>query len=366
MSQHIDFIDGPLTGSPGDIGESEKWWVERQEALEQAGYLLRSRYRPDWKPSWVGTNKFFMNCEDAQIVGIRLGMDATRISDGKQVMLKRLPHHEGPYELEFNKLFSTDPLFSNPRNHCVQLLDVIRLPDEPPIIVHPLLRPFYNPRLQTYGEFVTFFAQTCEGVQFMHENHVAHRDCTSENIMLDPSNMYPESFHPAEIERSKDFRGKAKWYSRTRRPTRYLLIDFGLSRRYDPANGPPLEIPLRGGDKSAPEHRDMKTPCNPFPTDVYYLGNLVREYYIQKYRGFEFMEPLVTDMVQDDPTKRPTMEQVVTRFSEIQGKLSTWKLRSRIARKHEHWPVTIWKSVYHWYCTIGYVLGRKAAIPEPK
>jgi len=129
----------------------------------------------------------------------------------------------------------------------------------------------------------------------MHENHVAHRcvvtfptpicllhmvlisDCTSENIMLDPSNMYPESFHLADNRRSKDFRREAKWYSQTRRPTRYLLIDFGLSRRYDPANGPPLENPPRGGDKSAPDHQDMNTPCNPFPTDVYYLGNMVRE-----------------------------------------------------------------------------------------
>jgi hypothetical protein len=101
--------------------------------------------------------------------------------------------------------------------------------------------------------------------------------------MLDPSHMFPESFHPAVIDRSKDFRRKAKWHSRTRRPTRYLLIDFGLSRRYDPANGPPLDLPIRGGDKSAPEHQDRVTPHNPFPTDVYYLGNLVREDYLQVY-----------------------------------------------------------------------------------
>ena len=99
--------------------------------------------------------------------------------------------------------------------------------------------------------------------------------------MLDPSNMYPESFHPAEINRSKDFRRKAKWYSRTRRPTKYHIIDFGLSRRYDPANGPPLDKPYRGGDKSAPEHLDTEIFCNPFPTEVYYLGNLVREEFIQ-------------------------------------------------------------------------------------
>ena len=106
-------------------------------------------------------------------------------------------------------------------------------------------------------------------------------DCTAANIMLDPSDMYPESFHPAEINRSKDFRRKAKWYSRTRRPTNYLLIDFGLSRRYDPANGPPLDKPYQGGDKTAPEHQDLEIFCNPFPTDVYYLGNLVREEFIQ-------------------------------------------------------------------------------------
>ena len=132
----------------------------------------------------------------------------------------------------------------------------------------------------------------------MHENNVAHRyvvvlfvhvahliktisDCTSRNIMLDPSNMYPESFHPVDIDRRKDFRRQAKWYSRTRRPTKYLLIDFGLSRRYDPADGPPLDRPVHGGDKSAPEHQDRVTPCNPFHTDVYYLGNLVREDFIQ-------------------------------------------------------------------------------------
>ena len=93
-------------------------------------------------------------------------MDATRISDGKPVMLKMLPEEEGPYELQINKLFSTEPLASNPKNHCVHLLDVIELPNNPPIIVQPLLRPFYDPKLQTYGEFVTFFAQICE-VSFM-------------------------------------------------------------------------------------------------------------------------------------------------------------------------------------------------------
>ena len=58
------------------------------------------------------------------------------------------------------------------------------------------------------------------------------------------------------------------------RPPHYYLIDFGFSRQYHSRRT--LDIPLRGGDKSAPEHRNA-TRCNPFYTDVYYLGNLVRQ-----------------------------------------------------------------------------------------
>jgi hypothetical protein len=135
------------------------------------------RFRPGWQPSWTGTKKKFFHVEDGQSVVVsvttlflyfclgyqlRVGMDATRISDGRSVMLKMLPREEGPHELEISKLFSTEPLASDPRNHCVCLLDVIELPDDPPIIVHPLLRPFADPPLQTYGEFIAFFSHTCD------------------------------------------------------------------------------------------------------------------------------------------------------------------------------------------------------------
>ena len=119
-------------------------------------------------------------------------MDATRISDGRPVMLKLLVPTEGPHELRINRLVSSEPLRSDPRNHCAPLLDVIELPNEPQIMVHARLRPFDDPPMQTYGEFVAFFRQLCEvsdmlwwngrswystnqGIQFLHENNIAHR-----------------------------------------------------------------------------------------------------------------------------------------------------------------------------------------------
>ena len=96
--------------------------------------------------------------------------------------------------------------------------------------------------------------------------------------MFDPSKMYPEGYHPTQIDRSRDFKSRAKRYTRTQRPPRYYLIDFGLSRQY--LSRKALDVPLRGGDKSAPEHRNA-TRCNPFHTDIYYLGKLVRQEFIQ-------------------------------------------------------------------------------------
>ena len=78
------------------------------------------------------------------------------------------------------------------------------------------------------------------------------------------------------------------------------------------------------------------------------------------------MNGLIADMVQEDPTKRPTMDDVVARISEIKKKLSTWKARSRMVRKEEFWPLKVWRTVGHWYRTIGYVVGRMPAIPDPK
>ena len=77
-------------------------------------------------------------------------------------MLKMLPDDEGPDELRLNRMFSSEPLASNPRNHCAPLLDVIQLPNDPPIMVHSLLRLYFDPPFHTYGEFVAFFGQICE------------------------------------------------------------------------------------------------------------------------------------------------------------------------------------------------------------
>jgi hypothetical protein len=64
----------PPGRQPGELGENEKWWAERQKALEQVGYMLRPRYHPDRKPSWAGTNKFYLDFEDGQPERVSVGI----------------------------------------------------------------------------------------------------------------------------------------------------------------------------------------------------------------------------------------------------------------------------------------------------
>ncbi|KAI9512192.1 kinase-like domain-containing protein [Russula earlei] len=311
----------------GTLFPSELWWRDHYHDIESQGYVLRPRYHPNWEPSWRKSGKDFFKAEDGQPTLLPYAMDATCKENGKQVMLKNIPARRGQQELIIARSLSSPELRSERRNHCVPLLGSFDAPDavDRKLVVMPYLRPFDKPHFRTYGEIAAFFTQICEGLQFMHERNIAHRDCTAYNIIFDPSEMYPEGFHPVKINRSKDFKGKPEHYDRTQRPSHYYLIDFGLSRQYNSRDA--SDEPLRGGDKSAPEHRHGRK-CNPFHTDIYYLRNLVRERFMkvmspqsrsvgrfQRYNGFEFMEALVDAMTDEDPGKRPAIEAVLEEFA---------------------------------------------------
>ncbi|KAF9455576.1 kinase-like domain-containing protein [Collybia nuda] len=334
----------------------EIYWRDRYFWFKEHGYLLRPRYHPEWIASWKGSVKSRLHFEDAQVgTMFTVVMSATRLSDGAQVMLKRLKKSTAN-ELDIGQLFSNPPHNSHPSNHCVPLYDVLVNPDEDMVfLVSPLLTDWDEPELETVGEAVEFLRQLFEGLEYMHIQNVAHNDVKFDNVMLDPLPLYDEPFHPTNPAMSQDYTHPVKRHSRTLRPVKYYYIDFGNAMYFNPENGPP-RIPIRpggyGGDRSVPEFKTM-TECNPFPVDVYRAGNLIRHAFMghgdvgfgAKY-GLDFMKPLLQDMCQDDPLKRPTMSEVVARFSVLLKSLSTWRLRSRLVSKDEsafsrltHFPV---------------------------
>ncbi|GJJ14673.1 hypothetical protein Clacol_008939 [Clathrus columnatus] len=300
------------THEPGEITPQEEFWIEHQRWLESCGYMLRPRYHPDWIPSWKSSKKKSYTFEDGQILPPTLAglMDAKRISDGKLVKLKRVFKPEHPFEAEIGLYFSSPALKDDPHNHCIPILDILEVPDVDDLVllVMPLLRPYNNPSFVTIGETVDFLKQILQVS--------ATRDCTGVNILMDPKDMYPQGYHPMSILRNWEKDTFAKHRTRTECPPRYYLADFGLSRKYDPNDEPVLDYPIRGADKSVPEFQDEGSfeRSDPFATDIYYLGNMIREDFINRYFGLAFIRPLVENMIKKDPSARPSIDQVIQQF----------------------------------------------------
>ncbi|KAI5827253.1 hypothetical protein K523DRAFT_247284 [Schizophyllum commune Tattone D] len=369
------------------IWDEEEWWIRHEPWLKSRGYVLRPRFRPGWKPSWhTAKNPHALwGAEDRIHIGYPFLLDATRTSDGAVVMFKRVDKTRHPKEVELTTMLSSPPFTSDPRNHCVPVYEVLQDPedDKYQLMVLPLLRRYSDPRFDTVGEAVICFRQIIQCLQFLHENQITHRDFHRLNIMMDASPLFAVPFHPIRQTVRRDFKGPAEAsYTRTERPVKYYIIDFGLSIRYESVDPPPSEVPVLGGDKSVPEFKGddpskryggLSKPYNPFPTDVYCLGNWIREDFLDKTGevirskklGFEFLRPLVDDMTQADPSARPNMDQVAERFESIVSSLSTSKLRSRVAKANDHPLYNMYWATKHWVRRVKLVAFRRPALPSP-
>ena len=76
------------------------------------------------------------------------------------------------------------------------------------------------------------------------------------------------------------------------------------------------------------------------------------------------MKPLLADMIQPDPAKRPEMDEVITRFDATRRGLSFRKLRSRVVDVDEDLFERVVRTTSHWKRRIGFVARRVPAVPS--
>lgn len=89
-------------------------------------------------------------------------IDATRMSDGKMVYIKRIK--AGNREASIALSLYTERLRSNPMNHTVPILDTFADPGSPgdSFMVMPFLREPDDPPLERVGEVVDYVDQVLE------------------------------------------------------------------------------------------------------------------------------------------------------------------------------------------------------------
>jgi hypothetical protein len=180
--KHHERLRDAFPGSMEDgvLHPGEMFWTKLQPWLADQGYVIRARFRPGWKASWLGTKTWWYDCEDGQVSIVSARniqsipaptsqqnghlMDAVRDSDKRHVILKRSRPSSHPQEVEIGRFLSSGGLLDARENHSVPIYDVLQPPGEEDLnlIVMPLLRPFNDPPFETIGETVDFFAQIFE------------------------------------------------------------------------------------------------------------------------------------------------------------------------------------------------------------
>ncbi|PSR72481.1 hypothetical protein PHLCEN_2v11648 [Hermanssonia centrifuga] len=269
-------------------------WRDRQRFLESKGYMLRPRYRPGWVPSWFMDKSrpleefedywdlpvslcFGVSCVGLQsILKFREHLiDTTRLSDGKMVYVKHV--QTGDLESTIAMMLSSSELLKDPRNHCVPILDYFQDEDNATIsyMVMPFLHLTDSPPFKTVENIVDFIEQTIEGLVFIHEHGVAHRDCSEKNLMMDVHQLYPEGFHPVLEEFSPDGRTSARQLSRTNVRVKYYYVDFGISVYFPAHQHPKLAVGEYGRDQDVPE-LSVEVPYDPFKVDIFIIGNMYK------------------------------------------------------------------------------------------
>ncbi|KAJ6516869.1 hypothetical protein C8R47DRAFT_1268607, partial [Mycena vitilis] len=296
------------------------FWRDSYSWLKERGYLLRPRYVPGWTPPWQSAMAKGI-FEDSVLPPVSTSMlDATRIADGSFVLLKQslrqAPGEVSPEVCMFRKLASS-PMATDSHNHCIHLIEILHVPEEIELNLDLIVMP---PSLHIAWDRYPF-STVGEGVEFLSQIFEYCDGCVSHpercSALATP--------HPWQNNKTRDWTGKPlPARSRTVNPVRYYWIDFDLSGEHDPSKGPPRTDPCYGGTRewAFPEQ------CNPFAVDVWCLAKMVHRNFIsrtegctaeyaQNTKGFEFMRGLLADMAQDDPAKRPTMDEVVERFSTL-------------------------------------------------
>ncbi|CAE6391248.1 unnamed protein product [Rhizoctonia solani] len=277
----LSFDDVSIASLPDQRSEAEERWVSFQPYLSSKGYQLRPRYQPGWVPSWKRTGGKALRAEDSLDPAPVRRLDATRIQDQQQVMLKMLvppiEGNEGKNEFTLLKLFSSPPLKQHPENHIVPCLESFPIPgvSSGQFIVMPLLSPYNELPFYNLAEIHDLLKQLFEGLLFMHRNNTAHLDIASPNIMMDARPLFDEPFHPFYQTLSLDAtRLLQPRYRRSQKNTRYYYIDLGYSVRFDNSTSPRTIVGSQAREL-APE-QETGLPYDPFVTDIYQLGKMIQ------------------------------------------------------------------------------------------
>ncbi|KAJ7074527.1 hypothetical protein C8F01DRAFT_27824 [Mycena amicta] len=241
----------------------------------------------------------------------RYVLDAVRISDRQKVVLKRL--ESSSTELMLHQHLDSPPLRSDPRNRTIPVLDVFGLPDTPfSILVTPFCRRFEYPPFHCRLEFVDAMTQYLQGLEFMHEQNIAHNDIAPQNMLMHESRVVPRGSH----------------FSRPRTHDGQYNCSAGMTEHFPEGVE---EARMTGTLRTFPDIPELSLhiPYNPFPVDVFQLGITMHKL-IYCYPDLENFRPVADAMTAAEPFARAKPAQSLAQLRDIAATIPLAQLREQI------------------------------------
>lgn len=101
--------------------------------------------------------------------------------------------------------------------------------------------------------------------------------------MVDARDLYPKGYHFVRKNKSVDLKERARCHTRTQRPTKYYIIGYEQAQCYKPVGECKERLYPDLYRLASPTSRfqlDSEDSPDPFATDVFYIGNLIRYYFL--------------------------------------------------------------------------------------
>ncbi|KDR83095.1 hypothetical protein GALMADRAFT_57374, partial [Galerina marginata CBS 339.88] len=236
-------------------------------------------------------------------------LHAARTKDNRDVVILLLSDGtSGNNALEALQVVGTGVAASIDRNHVLPMLQTVHH-DNLVFGVFPMVgKSSISPWFGCLADGLEFVSQIMEGVAFMHERRVVHRDLFLTNFL---SSRRSGCWDP---DKRSDFLCP-----------RYYIIDFEWAIYFPSSDatvvGPPTDW-SNYNRPSPPEMRSAEPHC-PFKADAWQLGRSFR----LLLEGIPDILDLFESMCSDDPDMRLTARVALDRFKDLRIGISSTVLR---------------------------------------